>query len=106
MAVPWIIPNSCLRRTHWKTTVLTADGNRCRPCGGTRPPIREHSYFCAYKNGHAALQAVAPSAEVHVLKECSHWIQNDRPEETNRLMRDFLARTDKTAAPAGADIVA
>lgn len=24
------------------------------------------------------------------LENCSHWVQQDKPEETNRLMRDFL----------------
>ncbi|KAK9814091.1 hypothetical protein WJX72_000528 [[Myrmecia] bisecta] len=29
--------------------------------------------------------------QVHVFKDCSHWIPEERPEEVNQLMRDFLA---------------
>lgn len=44
------------------------------------------------------IEAVAPRSEVHMISDCSHWIQNDRREETNRLMRQFL----KGPAPAAA----
>lgn len=30
--------------------------------------------------------------ELHVLEDCSHFVQQDRPEEVNRLMRAWLAR--------------
>lgn len=36
--------------------------------------------------------------ELHVLENCSHWVQQDKPEEVHRLMRGFLKRT----APATA----
>jgi len=37
------------------------------------------------------LTQFAPNAEVHVL-ECGHWIQQEQPEETNRLLLEWLAR--------------
>ena len=30
--------------------------------------------------------------ELHVLEDCSHFVQQDRPDEVNRLMRAWLAR--------------
>jgi pimeloyl-ACP methyl ester carboxylesterase len=32
--------------------------------------------------------------EVHTL-ECGHWIQQEKPEETNRILLDWLARRMK-----------
>ena len=29
--------------------------------------------------------------ELHVLEDCSHFVQQDRPDEVNRLMRTWLA---------------
>ncbi|MFU8813925.1 MAG: alpha/beta fold hydrolase [Pseudomonadales bacterium] len=37
------------------------------------------------------LEQFAPNAEVHTL-ECGHWIQQEQPEATNRLMLDWLQR--------------
>jgi pimeloyl-ACP methyl ester carboxylesterase len=28
--------------------------------------------------------------QLHRLENCSHWVQQDKPQETNRLMHDFL----------------
>ena len=36
--------------------------------------------------------------ELHVLENCSHWVQQDKPEEVHRLMRGFLKRTEPAAA--------
>ena len=38
------------------------------------------------------LQEHVPQAEVHTL-DCGHWIQQELPEETNRLLLDWLKRT-------------
>lgn len=38
-----------------------------------------------------ALPGIAPDLEVATL-ECGHWIQQEEPEQTNRLMLDWLAR--------------
>lgn len=35
---------------------------------------------------------VAPAAQLVVLPNCSHWVQQDQPEKVNQLMRDFLAQ--------------
>ncbi len=37
----------------------------------------------------AKLAQFAPNSEVHTL-ECGHWIQQEQPEDTNRLMLDWL----------------
>jgi pimeloyl-ACP methyl ester carboxylesterase len=37
------------------------------------------------------LKEFVPNVEVHTL-ECGHWIQQEQPTETNRLMLDWLAR--------------
>ena len=37
------------------------------------------------------LATFVPDVEVHTL-ECGHWIQQEQPEETNRLILDWLAR--------------
>lgn len=37
-----------------------------------------------------------PDLELHVLENCSHWVQQDQPELVEKLMRGFLERTDST----------
>jgi pimeloyl-ACP methyl ester carboxylesterase len=32
-----------------------------------------------------------PHSECHVLPRCSHWAQQDAPEDVNRLLLDFLS---------------
>ena len=39
----------------------------------------------------ATLPSIAPDLEVQTL-ECGHWIQQEAPEQTNRLMLDWLVR--------------
>lgn len=39
--------------------------------------------------------------ELHVLENCSHWVQQDQPETVHLLMHSFLKRT-KPAAAVGA----
>ncbi|GIL49534.1 hypothetical protein Vafri_5730 [Volvox africanus] len=34
---------------------------------------------------------IAPRAEVHILPNCSHWIQSDQPQELRRVIEDWLA---------------
>lgn len=33
---------------------------------------------------------LVPRAAVHIVPNCSHWMQQDAPEEVNRLLLDFL----------------
>ena len=42
------------------------------------------------------LPSIVPDLETATL-ECGHWIQQEEPEETNRLMLDWLARRYPTA---------
>ncbi|BDA47881.1 Epoxide hydrolase 4 [Coccomyxa sp. Obi] len=37
-----------------------------------------------------------PDLELHVLENCSHWVQQDQPELVEKLMRGFLQRTATT----------
>ena len=39
----------------------------------------------------ASLEKHVPNVEVHTL-ECGHWIQQEKPAETNALMLDWLGR--------------
>lgn len=44
-----------------------------------------------------------PDFELHVLEDCSHWVQQDQPERVHSLMRGFFERTTAktgTSAPA------
>lgn len=55
------------------------------------PPIREEDVL-----------RVAPESTVHVLPECGHWPQMEKPEEFNAILTGFLARSDTSLpAPAG-----
>lgn len=45
------------------------------------------------------LEEVAEVSEAHVVEGCSHWIQNDRPEEVARIMRAFLDAHPPTSRP-------
>ena len=36
--------------------------------------------------------ALAPDYRVAYLPNASHWVQNDRPDEVNRVLLEFLAR--------------
>lgn len=36
-----------------------------------------------------------PDLELHVLEDCSHWVQQDKPELVEKLIRGFLERTAK-----------
>lgn len=36
----------------------------------------------------------------HVLEDCGHWVQQERPEEVNRLLLDWLQSPDLVAALA------
>ncbi|CAK0784944.1 hypothetical protein CVIRNUC_008149 [Coccomyxa viridis] len=40
--------------------------------------------------------------ELHVLENCSHWVQQDKPAEVHRLMRGFLKRTEPAVAVGAA----
>jgi pimeloyl-ACP methyl ester carboxylesterase len=35
--------------------------------------------------------ALCDNAEIFRLKDATHWVQHDAPDEVNRLLREFLA---------------
>ncbi len=39
-----------------------------------------------------AMKHYVPDLELHVLESCGHWIQQERPADTNRLLLDWLGR--------------
>ena len=36
------------------------------------------------------VERYAPDLRLHVVPDCSHWAQQDRPKEVTALMREFL----------------
>jgi pimeloyl-ACP methyl ester carboxylesterase len=39
-----------------------------------------------------AMKPLVDDLEVHMLADCGHWTQQEKPEEVNRLMIDWLSR--------------
>jgi pimeloyl-ACP methyl ester carboxylesterase len=39
-----------------------------------------------------AMKPLVEDLEVHVLEDCGHWSQQEKPAEVNRLMIDWLKR--------------
>jgi len=40
----------------------------------------------------AMMRMFAPKVEGHILKGCGHWTQQEKPEEVNELLLDWLGR--------------
>ena len=38
------------------------------------------------------MEALVPNLERHVVKDCGHWTQQEKPEETNRVITDWMKR--------------
>ena len=63
-------------------------------------PVRR-DYFLEVCEGKLCVQGTdrfVKDLELHVLENCSHWVQQDKPEEVHKLMRGFLKRTEPAAA--------
>lgn len=48
-----------------------------------------------YPNSFKGIGRVAAKASVHFLPDCSHWIQQDAPDDVNRLLRSFADAADE-----------
>ncbi|WP_226699029.1 alpha/beta fold hydrolase [Qipengyuania gaetbuli] len=58
--------------------------------GGTRDPATY--LFGAVTDPVALMKMFAPKVEGHILEGVGHWTQQERPEEVNRLLLDWLGR--------------
>lgn len=58
--------------------------------GGEKDPAT--SLFGALPDPIAAMRPFVPNVEGHILPGCGHWTQQERPEEVNRLLLDWLGR--------------
>ena len=58
--------------------------------GGTRDPAT--TLFGAVSDPVAMMRMFAPKVEGHVLEGVGHWTQQERPEEVNALLLDWLGR--------------
>ena len=58
--------------------------------GGSRDPAT--TLFGALPDPIALMRPHVPHVEGHLLAGCGHWTQQERPEEVNRLLLDWLAR--------------
>lgn len=43
-------------------------------------------------NSLTGIGRIAPGADVRVLPNCSHWVQQDQADRVNELLSDFLTR--------------
>jgi len=50
--------------------------------------------------GPGALHTLAPNVPRTVVRETSHWVQLDKPEEMNQILDTFLAQVEQTSATA------
>ncbi len=58
--------------------------------GGTKDPAS--TLFGQVKDPTTMMRQFAPNVEGHMLEGCGHWTQQERPEEVNRLLLDWLSR--------------
>jgi pimeloyl-ACP methyl ester carboxylesterase len=58
--------------------------------GGTKDPAT--TLFGAVADPIALMRPHVPNVEGHLLDGCGHWTQQERPEEVNRLLVDWLRR--------------
>ena len=57
--------------------------------GGTRDPAT--FLFGAVTDPIAMMRPFVPRVEGHILEGCGHWTQQERPDEVNRLLTEWLA---------------
>lgn len=60
--------------------------------GGSRDPAT--TLFGAVSDPVGMMRMFAPRVEGHVLEGCGHWTQQEKPEQVNALLLDWLARLE------------
>ena len=71
---------------------LLNSGNT-RAGGGIKSPVL---YIWGVEDGALSIEVAEASASIselvrlELVQSASHWVQQDRPDEVNRLMREFL----------------
>ena len=48
-----------------------------------------------------AMSTHVPDLEMHMLEDCGHWSQQEKPDEVNSLLLDWLSRHVSATAPTG-----
>ena len=38
------------------------------------------------------IEAAVPDVEVHILDSCSHWVQQDYPDQVNDIIKEWLEK--------------
>lgn len=61
--------------------------------GGTKDPAT--TLFGAVTDPVTVMRPHVPLVEGHLLEGCGHWTQQERPEEVNRLLLDWLGRVSR-----------
>lgn len=77
---------------NWERTAELAGKQVAQPALfliGDRDPVGELEAYTIKK-----MPSVVPLVEQHVVPDCGHWIQGEKPQEVNALLLDFLHRHD------------
>lgn len=77
---------------NWERTAELAGKQVTQPALfliGDRDPVGELEAYTIKK-----MPSVVPLVEQHVVSDCGHWIQGEKPREVNALLLDFLHRHD------------
>ncbi len=90
--------HACKHGPAWQP--CTAHARRRSRCCRARPQARSHASGGS-PGAAQGTEKYVPDLDLHVLDNCSHWVQQERWEDTNRLMRAFFA-AKPLAAPAAA----
>jgi pimeloyl-ACP methyl ester carboxylesterase len=75
----------------WLQTIAAS---RVRGLNSDQVSAQQHVKCVRMWRQWVGVMAAVSSLQLHCLENCSHWVQQDKPQETNRLMHDFLHSLD------------